>query len=76
MNSSSNNKFKETVQKIKSIPCNVYFLAIINLILLVSFVFQDYTVLYLTGLLIFVIGVVTALGNVTGFFKIPTDLIS
>jgi hypothetical protein len=76
MNSSQNNKAKEIIQKAKSIPPAAYILLAVNLIMFVGFVCQDLTVLYSLGLLAFTVGVITAVGNVTGFWKVPTQLVS
>jgi len=76
MNTSKNNKANEVVQKIKSVPSAVYILLAINLIMVVGFVIQDLTVIYTLGLLVFITGLITAIGNVTGFWKVPIRLVS
>lgn len=76
MNSNQNNKVNEIVQKAKSIPAAAYTLLAINLIMLVGFVCQDLTVMYAAGLFVFTVGVITAIGTVTGFWKVPTQLVS
>jgi hypothetical protein len=64
------------MKKAKSIPCSVYMLPVINFIMLVGFVYQENTVVYMIGEFIIAIAIVTAVGHLTGCFTVPKELVS
>lgn len=76
MSQAQANPIRDLVQQAKSVPSSVYFLVVLNLTMVIGFVFQDLTVLYLAGLLAFVIGVTTIVGSVTGLYAVPSAMVT
>ena len=67
----SNNKVKEYVEIAKSIPPAIYHWGLLNFVMFVGFVIKDLTLLYMTGTLVLVTLVVTALGKILNMWESP-----
>ena len=74
--SSNNSPVKEYVEKAKSIPPAVYHLVLINVIMVIGFVIQELTVMYMVGTLMMVTLLVAAVGRVSQMWDTPDQLIS
>jgi hypothetical protein len=64
------------IKKAKSMPFSFYLIPIINIIMLIGFVWQENTVIYMIGEFLIAIGIVAAVGNFTGCFQVPKELVS
>lgn len=67
---------EKVMEAMKTLPLNLYQLALINLILFVGLVVKELTLLYMLGSLVFVIMVLSLLCTLTGAMESPTFLIS
>ncbi len=76
MSEPQSNPIRDLIRQAKAVPSVLYFFVVLNLTMLIGFVFQDLTVLYLTGLLGCVIGVTTVIGSVTGLYAVPSTMAS
>ena len=76
MNSAnSNNAVNGIVAKAKSVPVAAYLLVALNILMFVGLVWQDLPLHYFIGMGLFAALLVAAVGQITGFWQVPSKLL-